>query len=229
MAFALGLGPRIVGVTRYDTKPGEVKFLPRVGGFLDVDIETVARLKPDLVLVSELHHDARQKLRSIGIPVLSLPTRSIGEVRESILKLGAATGTGQEAARLVDEISRRLQPRTCPSVPRVLVTLGRDSGSLAHLVAAGPGTYMDELVHLCGAARTLPEGPAAYPALSLETLVHLQPDVIIDLTTDTTDNAWNRVPFRRRPRIVRFSDPDFSTPGIALPEVFVQLCEAICN
>ncbi len=75
MAFALGLGDRIVGVTQFDDRPESVRRLPRVGGFLDIDIEAVAGLSPDLVLLSEMHSEARQKLESLGIGVLELRTR----------------------------------------------------------------------------------------------------------------------------------------------------------
>ena len=50
LVFAMGAGNRIVGVTRFDNYPPEVSKLPKVGGFIDPNIEAVVELKPDLVL-----------------------------------------------------------------------------------------------------------------------------------------------------------------------------------
>lgn len=229
MAFALGIGHRIVGVTKYDEKPDSVRHLPRVGGFLDVDVEAVAQLNPDLVLVSELHARLAGQLRSLGIETLELRTRSISEVFESIQKLGKRTGTTAQAGILLQQLQKELAPVSCVSgTRRVLVTLGRSPDSLTHLVAAGPGTYLDELVRLCGARNVLSDGPAAYPAMSMERLVESAPDVIVDLSPDGRPAPWNTVPFARMPRIHTISDPGFSTPGVELGRVKRELCQKLC-
>ncbi|PKN45512.1 MAG: hypothetical protein CVU59_08850 [Deltaproteobacteria bacterium HGW-Deltaproteobacteria-17] len=228
MAFALGLGDRIVGVTQYDLEPEAVRKLPRVGGFLDIDVEAVARLAPHLVLLSEMHAEARGRLESLGIPALELRTRSIAEVRASITTLGGRTGRVAEAAALVEKLDRELVPQPCPARPRVLVTLGRTTGTLAHLVAAGPGTYLDELVTLCGGQNALPSGPAAYPAMGMERLVQIAPDVILDLAPDGRPGPWHQVPFVKAPRIATVADTGFSTPGVDLGKVKLEMCKLIC-
>ncbi len=231
MAFALGLGDRVVGVTSFDDRPEAVRRLPKVGGFLDVDLERVAALSPDLVLLSELHAEAAGKLAQLGIPSLELRTRSVAEVKASIRALGRRAGRDAEADRLVRALEAELTPQACPGTarPRVLVTLGHDSGALAHLVAAGHGTYLDELVQLCGGDNALSAGPAAYPAMGMEELVHAAPDVIVDLAPDGRPAPWGQVPFRRTPRVVTVSDPGFSTPGVDLGAVKRDLCEMICK
>lgn len=231
MAFALGVGDRVVGVTQFDDRPEAVRRLPKVGGFLDVDLERVAALGPDLVLLSELHAEAAGKLRSLGIRSLELRTRSVAEVKASILALGRHAGRDAEAAALVRRLEAELTPQTCPgnTRPRVLVTLGRSSGRLAHLVAAGPGTYLDELVRLCGGVSALPAGPAAYPAMGMEDLVHAAPDVIVDLAPDGRTAPWGEVPFVKRPRVVTVRDTGFSTPGVELGTVKRELCKMVCG
>ena len=230
MAFALGIGHHVVGVTKYDQKPESVKQLPRVGGFLDVDIEAIVRLQPDLVLVSELHAPIANTLRNVGINTLELRTRSVAEVFDAVQKLGARTHTSAQAQLILQNLKTALVPTPCASgSPRTLVTLGHASGSLAHLVAAGPGTYLDELVRLCGAQNALPSGPASYPAMSLERLVATAPDVIVDLSPDDRPVLWDQVPFVRPPRIHTIVDPDFSTPGIELGRIKNELCRLLCN
>ena len=49
IAFALGLGDKIVGVSDYDTYPEETKDIEKIGG-LEMNTEKIVSLKPDLVL-----------------------------------------------------------------------------------------------------------------------------------------------------------------------------------
>src|SRR5690606_36951859 len=46
--FALGLGDRVVGVTRYCTYPPEAQTRAIVGGFVDPNYEAIVKLEPDL-------------------------------------------------------------------------------------------------------------------------------------------------------------------------------------
>src|SRR5262245_31749554 len=55
--FALGLGPRVVGVSEYCRFPEEVIRLPKTGTFLRPNAEQIARLQPDLVIVHKLQSD----------------------------------------------------------------------------------------------------------------------------------------------------------------------------
>ena len=54
--FALGLGEKVTGVTRFCTYPPEVQLVTKVGGFLDPNYEVIASLKPDLVVLLPEHH-----------------------------------------------------------------------------------------------------------------------------------------------------------------------------
>src|SRR5690625_1705825 len=50
IAFALGLDDEIVGVNDFDDYPEEVEEKERVGGIVDINVEKVISLEPDLVL-----------------------------------------------------------------------------------------------------------------------------------------------------------------------------------
>ena len=52
IAFALGLGDKVVGVTTYDDYPAEVTSIAKVGDFSSPNIEAIAAAKPDLVLAT---------------------------------------------------------------------------------------------------------------------------------------------------------------------------------
>ena len=50
LVFELGEGSRIVGVTRFDNYPPAVLKLPKVGGFINPNLEAIVAAKPDVVL-----------------------------------------------------------------------------------------------------------------------------------------------------------------------------------
>ena len=51
--FALGLGNRVVGVTSYCAYPPQVKSLPKIGTYIQPDLERITSLEPDLVVIQK--------------------------------------------------------------------------------------------------------------------------------------------------------------------------------
>src|SRR5436190_6911427 len=90
--FALGLGSRVAGVSTYCHFPSEVDRLPRVGTYLKPNVEVIARLKPDLVILQRLPNSARDQLRALSIPVAEIESGNLSQNLDSILAIGKAAG-----------------------------------------------------------------------------------------------------------------------------------------
>ncbi len=229
MVFALGAGGRVRAVTKYDYRPPSVRNLPKVGGFLDIDLERLLAFRPDLVLLSEMHGQVAAGLRGARVEYLELRTRSIAEVLSAITVLSGRLGLGERGRELRRRLRNELHPMSCAVKPRVLITLGRDHGSLKNLVAAGRGTYLDELLVLAGGVNAIERGPASYPRLSREELVGLGPTVVVDLVQKGQTSApWGGVPFRVPVRIEVLDDPTASSPGVHMGETLRRLHGLIC-
>ncbi|MGB8959622.1 MAG: helical backbone metal receptor, partial [Candidatus Aminicenantales bacterium] len=71
--FALGLGGRIVGVTRFCDWPPEARAIPRIGGLVDPNVEVIRSLDPDLVIAFR-GNPLRlvDRIRKLGLPVFVL-------------------------------------------------------------------------------------------------------------------------------------------------------------
>ena len=203
--FALGLGDRVVGVTRFCTFPPEAREKPSVGGFLDPNYEMITSLRPDLVLLLPEHADVMEALRELGISFDVVRNRTVDEILETIRSIGAACGREDEARALIADIEKRMETvRSCTAggnVPKMLISVSRefDTGTIRQVYAAGPGTFYDELISIAGGRNACAETPASYPALSAEGLISLDPDIIIDLIPpgqageidpDLARNAW---------------------------------------
>jgi iron complex transport system substrate-binding protein len=68
---ALGQCQRLVGVDRYANWPASVRQLPQVGGGLDPNIEAIAALRPDVVLLATSSR-ASDRLEALGFKVVAL-------------------------------------------------------------------------------------------------------------------------------------------------------------
>ena len=194
--FALGLGDRVVGVSTYCRFPAEAARLPKVGTFLKPDAELIAGLRPDLVIVHEKADGIDRRLASLRIPFVIVERGAMASVFASIRQIAAAADVPSRGDALIADIERSLNAvrarATAASRPRVLFIIGRRPGMLADLVAVGPNTYLTELIDVAGGINVLNiVGQPDYPRISMETVLRLDPDVIVD-TVDMGDTAAER-------------------------------------
>ncbi len=192
--FALGLGPRVVGVSNYCRYPPEVLKLPKVGTFLKPDAELIARLSPDLVFVHKLPNDLAARLGALGINSAEVELGTLPKLYTSIETVGKAAGAGIQAKKLISEIQTRLnkvrqQAASLPK-PKVLFIVGRRPGTLSDLVVVGSDSYLNELIRTAGGVNVLDQSSMpAYPRISLETVIRLNPDFILDTATPMGDGG----------------------------------------
>lgn len=206
--FALGLGDQVVGVTRYCDYPLSVKSKAEVGGFMDPNYEEIVALKPDLVILLRSHRDAKGELEKLGIRILVTPHETLEDIHEATRRIGAACGVERQAAGMLAGLDRRTEtvrkavqkgPR-----PRVLICIGRDteSGQLAGMYMAGRNTFYDQIIEMAGGDNAYTEQGVAYPQISAEGVIELNPEVIVDLvdhinpdsnTAEQIASQWNRL------------------------------------
>jgi iron complex transport system substrate-binding protein len=183
--FALGLGSRVVGVTQYCRYPAEAQSKPKIGTFLEPDLERILSLRPDLVLVINNPVHVAERLRQFGVRAENVKQDSIADILNSIALIGRLADAGPQAARLAADIRSSLDAarRQASGLPRrsVLFLVGRSPGTLQGMVGAGPGTFLDELLRLAGGDNLLKDSPIAYPKVSLEQLLAADPEVILDM------------------------------------------------
>lgn len=220
--FLLERGDRIVGVTRYCDTPAAAQALPKVGGYVDVSLERVLALKPDLVVAmpSLGQRELLERLRGAGIPVLAGFGDSLGEVRELVRALGEHTGSGERAARIVAELDAALA-RFAASRPgertgRVLTVVGVDP-----IVVAGPGSFIAEILAQAAIPSAVAAGAPQWPTWSLERLSRRHVDLIVVAAGPDTRRALERMleaafPPAERPRLVSAQAPLLMRPGPAL-------------
>lgn len=183
--FALGLGDRVAGVSTYCRYPADVLLLPKVGTFLKPEPETIARLKPDLVFLHAGPNTAAAQLAALGIRTSVVDRGSLPGVFSTIRQIGAAAGVSARGEALVGDIQAALDRVTASVAGRparkVLVVVGRRTGTLTDMIAVGPGSYLHDLIGIAGGVNVMGTTKLEYPRISMETVIRLAPDVIIDV------------------------------------------------
>jgi iron complex transport system substrate-binding protein len=210
LLYALGLGNRVVGVTRFCRYPPEAQSKPKIGDYTAPNLEAIAALRPDLVIIQTNPIHLADRLGALKLPVLEINQDSIAAIYKSIHDVGAVTGTEHAATQLSDSLLNGLgairnRVANRPRV-RMMFVIGRSPNRLDGLVVAGRASYLNEVIESAGGENVFRDALAGYPEVSLEEVMARNPDVIVDMgdmsdTVAVTEEhkrsviaLWNRIP-----------------------------------
>ncbi|MHC4401956.1 MAG: ABC transporter substrate-binding protein [Planctomycetota bacterium] len=200
--FALGLGNRVVGVTQYCNYPPEAREKPRIGGYLNPNYEAIVALRPDLVitLVGEgSGHSAFEKLK---LSTVAVNHKSVDGILESIESIGRACGAGARAASIVSDVRSRLERIERKTArrdrPRVMVAIERTlgTGRLEDVYIAGCDGHIDRIIELAGGKNAYQDGAVRFPVVSREGMLHMNPQVIVDMASGVAGETSRREAIR---------------------------------
>jgi iron complex transport system substrate-binding protein len=243
--FALDLGDRVVGVTRYCTWPPEAAERPKVGGFIDLDAEAVVRLDPDLLIAFSENDQALRIARGLGVPVLTLKHGRLDDILESIRTIGRTCGAERRAETLYQDMRERIERlgRATAGLPRVrvLVVLGRErgAGTIRDVTVAGKDALYDRMLEIAGAANACEQSKPAYPVLSAETILRTDPEIIVELapeiaqgklSADAVRDDWKplgAVSAVRNDRVIVLVEDDVTKPGPRIVDGIERLARTI--
>jgi iron complex transport system substrate-binding protein len=188
LLFALGLGDRVVGVTRYCDYPEEARAKQSIGGFVDPNYEAVISVKPDLVVMLSSQRESQRHLEGLGIKTLAVEHATVADILASIRVVGEACGKAKEAGKIAADIEKRTarirEKARALRRPRVLICIWRDrsgSGKLDDAFIAGRKSFYDEMIVCAGGVNAFETGATQSPSLSREGLMRVNPEIIVDL------------------------------------------------
>jgi len=183
--YALGLGDKVVGVTRFCDYPPDALKKPKIGDYVNPNLEAIAALRPDLVIVQNNPVRLAERLHTLGLSTLEVNQQSIQGIYDSIRMIGDTTGAQTEAHDLIDKLKSQLgaiRDRTQSlKRTRMMFVVGRSTNRLDGLIAVGRSSFLNELIDLAGGDNVFRDAVAAYPAVSLEEVLARNPDTIVDL------------------------------------------------
>lgn len=178
--YELGQEHRLSGVTRFSDFPSEAAKLPKVGSFVQLDLERIVALKPDLCLSTKDGNPRAvvERLESLQIPVYVVNPRDMDSMMKTVVEIGVLLNADQKAKTLAQKMRSRIQKverlvAKASNRPRVFYQVG-----IFPIVSAGSNTFIHELILLAG-GKNLAAGLTAYPRFSREQVLALSPEVFI--------------------------------------------------
>jgi iron complex transport system substrate-binding protein len=236
IVFLLGRDGSLVGVTRFCNVPAAASGLPKIGGVIDPDVERIVALSPDLVLCTT-DGNPREKVRALeemGIPCFAVAPQDLGAVFTAIERLGVLLGAADRGRAEAGELRRRarlasrsFRDEERPSVLFVVSTVP--------IIAAGEGTFMDELVRLAGGRNAAARFSGRYPRLSVEGLVAARPDVVFVAGMAGVERfspevtRWKEVPAFRDGAVITLDGDLVTRPGPRLVTALERVSAALAD
>jgi iron complex transport system substrate-binding protein len=196
--YAVGLGDRVVGVTRYCEYPPEVQELPRVGGYHDPNFEAVVALQPDLVVLLSGDKPSQVAFQKLRIPTLVVCHDNLEGILDSFVQLGRVGQVQADARQIAADIRTRLeqirQKTAAAPRPKVLFVIERSlgSGKLEDVYVAGSDGFFDRIIELAGGRNACPPGAVRFPIVSAEGILWMDPEVVIDMTAGLAQGQPNQ-------------------------------------
>lgn len=229
IVHALGRADLLVGVDDHsDWPPSVVDPLPKVGPDLEIDVDAVAALEPDLVLATLTvpgHEKVVERLEAAGLPYIAPEPVSLEDVYRDIRDIGRLLDADERAATLVEEMRGELDaPEPPDDAPRILVqwwpkpviTPGRRSWATDVLSAAGARAVLG---HEDVKSRPMTDEEVAEAAPDAVVLswcgvdpAKYRPDVVL------RNETWKDLEFVRRGLVRSIGEPFLGRPGPRLVE-----------
>ena len=192
LIFAAGAGDRIIATVSSSDYPDAALSIPRVGDGMNINVEKIVALKPDLVaawLPSGAAQTLAPALSRLHVPLIYSQPESLDDIPSEIRKFGRLFGTQAVAEPIAASLEQRIQTLAARYADRPQVSVFIEVGT-APLYTIGRDPLLNNVLRICGGMNIYGLSSIAAPQVSVESLLVKQPDAVI--TTVKTDRLEQR-------------------------------------
>ena len=176
--YLLGAGDRLVGNTSYCVRPEAARHKAKIGSVMQVSIEKIISLRPDMVLATALTRPEQiNQLEKMGVRIVRFrQPASFSEICEQFVELGQLLGLEERARRIVRQAKEEVEAlrRETAHLPKKKVFLQVGSRPL---FASVTSSFTHDFIALGGGVN-IAEGQRS-GAMDYEKVIAENPDVII--------------------------------------------------
>jgi iron complex transport system substrate-binding protein len=236
MLFAAGAGERVVGTSEYSTEPAAADAIPRIGDAQSFDLERILALHPDVVVVWAGGTSPTQlaRLQGVGLRIYRHRLTGLDDIPSSLLRLGRLAGTEAAAQPAAAQLRGRIAALRAryrnAAVATVLIQVWNRP-----IYTVGRGEIMTDVIHACGYRSSYEDLADPGPAVSLESVLARDPQIILALPPDESSGrdwvaAWRAFPSMRAVRsgrVLSWTDQRLSRLGPSIVDAAEDLCRAL--
>ncbi len=231
IVFAVGAGDKLVGRTSYDNFPPEANKIQTVGDTLNPNIENIIGLKPQVVLVStasQIETFTRQ-LESQNIAVFVTNPNSLDDIYKSIYQIGEIFSKTEKAREIVEDLKKRVADVEAninqAKDVKVFLQISKEP-----LFTIGKDSFLTDLIARAGGISVTANVATAYPKLSKETALVLNPEAII--LSESEDNrspndVFKNSPAARNGKVFKINADIISRPSPRIVDALEQIARML--
>jgi len=231
IVFAVGAGERLVGATSFCDYPEEAKRIRRIGDTLAPNIENIIALKPQIVLVSTASQmeNFTKTLDAQGIAYFVTNPNSLDDIYKTIYQIGEIFRREERAYQIVDELKKRVADveAVTGSAANVKVFVQIDKNSL---YTVGRDSFITDLISRAGGESLTGDVATAYPKISKETALALNPERIILSESENNlepNEVFANSPAVKNGKVFRIEADLLSRPGPRVVDGLERLARAL--
>ncbi|MCG8684102.1 MAG: helical backbone metal receptor [Desulfobacterales bacterium] len=188
--YLVGAQDHLIANTTYCNVPKAAQNKEKIGSVIQMNVEKIIRLNPDLVIASALSREKQLKiLEKMSIKVIRAQNpKTFEQMCDMTLKLGTTLGRAHQTQNVVDKArlaaTAILAQTTDLQKPSIFLQIG-----IKPLHSANKDMFINEYIRYAGGINIAEhEGTGVY---SREKVVAMDPDVILVATMGTSKKAAN--------------------------------------
>lgn len=230
IVLELGAADLLVGVLDGGERPPALVHLPSVGRYGQLELESLLKLQPDLLLLwpDSISSAQRQQLEKLGIPLLIAEPRKLADLAENFVEIGARIGRAEQGQQLQRQFNNGLaglRQRYRREQPLRVFYQVWD----APLYTIGGQQIISDALRICGAENIFADLTLPAPQVSVEAVLQANPEVILAGVQGQLDawRIWPNVAAVERKQLWLVPDAGLERPSFQMLGAVETLCQQL--
>ncbi len=208
---SVGAKDQIIGVSSFCDYPKEVSGITKVGTFISANMERLARLKPDLIMLVSGQEELASKIKNHHLNAVVIDNSKLTDIGKNLKRVGELSGHCQEGREASKNFDNKLQDLA------KIINKGKENPKVFYcvwpqpLMTAGKSSFIHGIITSCGGINVAGDINVSYPRFSLERLVLSKPALIImpyeaRNQSFIKQSPWNKLQAVRQNRVYYLPD-----------------------
>jgi len=192
LLFAAGATDQIIATVSFSDYPEQAKRIPRIGGHQKIDIETIIKLNPDIIIAWKSGSQDGQiaKLKELGFKIYYSEPRRFKDIANNIINLGKMLGTTVHATETANKFLKKLNDLKIKYKDRSIVSVFYQVWN-EPLITINKDHIITSIIEFCGGRNIYADVASRAPRIGIESILSANPDAIIIGVSETKTN-WNK-------------------------------------
>ncbi|MCQ1058927.1 vitamin B12 ABC transporter substrate-binding protein BtuF [Photobacterium sp. DNB23_23_1] len=193
MAYAAGLGDKLIAASDYSDYPEAARSLERVANYRGIKMERIVTLQPDLILAWKGGNPTREmtRLEQLGFKVFYSDPKSLEDIASTLEQLGQYADSPKQAQLNANDFRQRLNTLRLAYQKKNTVSYFYQLSNNPMITIAGDN-WPSQVFAVCGGSNIFANSAAAYPQISTEQVIVRQPEVIFGTSHAAADpSVWD--------------------------------------